>query len=89
MKTLNEFMKVATKEEVEEVMIYINKLELKKIKKTISSKRNQLRKVERILEAMKTVGFEITADMQKQYDELKKFVVDANKLLPKKTVEKK
>lgn len=89
MKNLSEWLKTADKTEIEEVVKFIEKLQSKTTRKTISKKRNELRRMERVIKAMTDVNFVVTDEMKKQFETLKKEVAENNKLYPVKAKREK
>lgn len=89
MANLEAWIKTANKTEIELTIEFVNKLQLKIIRKEQNEKRFALRRMERVVEAMEKIGFKITAEMKTQLEELKTSVETANKLFPKKAIDKK
>jgi hypothetical protein len=84
-KTLDEWVKSNPNEEnVARILTMVNKGVITDIKKRIREKNSEIKKMEKMVNAMKDVGFPIDNSVLKKIADTKNEVAELEKQLPKK-----
>jgi hypothetical protein len=82
-KTVEEWMSSKPDNEItQKVLTIVNRGVVSQMKRELNSKKSELRKVERTIESMKSIGLPVGDAVEKKITELKKELVELQKELP-------
>ena len=76
-------------ETIQKVLTIVNRGVVSQMKRELNGKKAELRKVERTVESMKSIGLPVGDAVEKKITELKKELVELQKELPTPPVRKK